>query len=75
MLFPAKHENLERNLLILGSNIISLLKRKDYNIENLFIQLKNAKGIELEQFYNTITFLWLTEIVEVNDFNVYLKAK
>jgi F0F1-type ATP synthase gamma subunit len=75
MLFPAKHENLQKNLLVIGADIISFLKKREYNIEKLFMEIKDIKGIGLEQFYNTITFLWLAEIIEVHEFTLYLKNK
>jgi hypothetical protein len=75
MLFPAKHENLQKNLLVVGADIIAFLKKREYNIEKLFEEIKAVKGIELEHFYNTITFLWLTEVIEVNEFTLYLKNK
>lgn len=73
MLLPTKHENLEKNLLVLGSDIIFILKKEKQNIENLFQKIKNKKSVNIDQFYNALTFLWLAEIIEQDDFNLKLK--
>jgi hypothetical protein len=76
MLIPSKHERLEKNLLVIGVDILALLKKKKtYNIENLFQQFKQCKSINLEQYYNTITFLWLADIVNIDKYNISLKLK
>ena len=75
MFLPTKYERLQKSTIVLGADIIKSLKKKDYNIEDLFMELKKLleKDISLNQYYNTLTFLWLTEIVELNDFTVKLK--
>ena len=41
MLIPSKHEQLEKNLLVIGGDILNILKkRKIWNIETLFQNLK-----------------------------------
>jgi hypothetical protein len=76
MLIPSKHERLEKNLLVLGGDILSILKkRKIWNIENLFQNLKEIKSVNLNQYYNSITFLWLSDIILVDEYNISLKQK
>lgn len=76
MLIPSKHERLEKNLLVIGGDILSILKkRKIWNIEDLFQNLKKVKSINLNQYYNTITFLWLSGIIQVDEYNILLKQK
>jgi len=73
MLIPSKHERLEKNLLVIGGDIISILKKKPYNLENLFQELKKIKSININQYYNAITFLWLSEIIQIDEYNIALK--
>ncbi len=72
MLLPTKYEDLRKNILVLGSDLIFLLKKKNYNIEILFRELKNNKDITLEEYYNTLTFLYCSELISVNDYLITL---
>ncbi|HLP46714.1 MAG TPA: hypothetical protein VK469_12230, partial [Candidatus Kapabacteria bacterium] len=63
MLIPTKYENLNKNLLVAGVDVISHLRKKSYNIEELFQLLKKEKGMNLNQYFNCLTFLWLADIV------------
>ncbi len=74
MFLPNKHENLHKSTIVLGADIINSLKKKDCNIEELFQRLKQ-KDVSLNQYYNTLTFLWLTEIVDLQEFTVKLKGE
>ncbi len=80
MFIPNKHENLQKSTVVLGANVIKSLKKKNYNIEDLFQELKNlfpkeenTEPISLNQYYNTLTFLWLSEIVDLDEFTIKLK--
>lgn len=73
MLIPANYEKLEKNLLVLGADVIALLKKETYNIEDLFIKMKDKKSIGLEQYYNVLTLLWLAEIIELCGYHISLK--
>lgn len=73
MLIPAKYEKLEKNLLVIGADVIALLKKDTYNIEDLFIKMKEKKSIGLEQYYDVLTFLWLAEIIELYEYHIKLK--
>jgi len=75
MLIPTSYENLHKNTLIIGADIIRLLKQKDYNIEALFNEVKKLKSTHLNQFYNTLLFLWLANIIELNEHTLILKTK
>ncbi|OFY22721.1 MAG: hypothetical protein A2W98_05375 [Bacteroidetes bacterium GWF2_33_38] len=73
MLIPTKHENLQQNILVVGAVIITFLKKKSYNIEALFQKIKNGKNVSLDQYYNTLVFLWLSDIIELEEFYIKLK--
>ena len=75
MFNPTKYENLHKSTIIIGADIIKVLSKSTYNIEDLFQKLKNdfGKDISLNQYYNTLTFLWLTDVIELNDFNLKLR--
>lgn len=64
MIVPTKHEKLNKNILVIGANIISILKNNRMDIEALFNKLKKNIEIDLDHFYNTITFLWLIGAVK-----------
>lgn len=76
MLIPSKHEQLEKNILVIGSDILAFFKKKKkWNVESLFQNLKQVKSINLDQFYNTVTFLWLSDIIHVDECNIILNKK
>lgn len=74
MFIPTKHENLNKSTIVLGADIIKSLKKREYNVEDLFQELKKVfeKDMSLNQYYNTLTFLWLTGVIELNEFNLKL---
>jgi hypothetical protein len=75
MLFPTKHENLNNNLLVIGAEVIALLRKKPYNVEELYQMLKKEKGINLDQYFNCLTFLWLADILIQENFVLNLSYR
>lgn len=75
MLIPTKYENLNKNLLVSGADIISHLKKKPYNIEVLFQCMKKEKGMNLNQYFNCLTFLWLADILVLENADLKLVNK
>ncbi|MCD4792029.1 MAG: hypothetical protein K8R54_02255 [Bacteroidales bacterium] len=73
MIIPSKYENLNKNILVIGYKLTRLLKKQSYNIENLYIKIKKEVDISFDTYYDTLTFLWLSEIVDKNEFQIYLK--
>jgi hypothetical protein len=73
MLIPTKHENLEKNILIIWWDILSLIKSRAYNIEKLFQELKKIKSVSLEEYYDTITFLWTSDLIYITNYNILPK--
>lgn len=72
MLIPSKYENINKNLLVLGAKIIQILKKSPYNIEVLFQKIKEESEISVEQYFDAITFLWLSDILITDNFQVSL---
>ncbi|MDD2224749.1 MAG: hypothetical protein PHP97_01125 [Candidatus Shapirobacteria bacterium] len=73
MLLPTKHEILKNNELVIGAKIINLLSKKtSVNITDLFEETVKIDSISLNQFYDTLTFLWLADIVILEKFKVQL---
>ncbi|MBT3207283.1 MAG: hypothetical protein HN704_03160 [Bacteroidetes bacterium] len=73
MIIPSKYENLNKNVFVIGSEIIKLLKTQSYNIEKLYQKIKKKIDISFDTYYDALTFLWLSEIVDKNEFQIYLK--
>lgn len=63
----SKYSDINRNLFVLGVDVLCFLKKRDYRIEQLFQECKKTKNYELNQFLNIITFLWLLELINVNN--------
>jgi hypothetical protein len=74
MLIPSKHEKLDNNVLVLGADLLGLLKRKSYNVESLFQDAKHVKALSLDQYYNTLTFLWSSGLIELQNHQVIIKS-
>lgn len=73
MLIPLKHEKLDTSTIVLGADLLGLLKRKSHNVESLFQDAKRIKALSLDQYYNTLTFLWTSGFVELQHHQVILK--
>lgn len=75
MLIPSKYEDINYNLLVIGYKIIRMLKERSYNIEDLFQKMKDECNINLEQYFNTLTFLWFADIIQINLYQISLLRK
>lgn len=76
MLIPTKHENLNKSTIVLGADVIKSLRKRDFNVEDLFQELKRVfqNDVSLSQYYNTLTFLWLTDVIELTDYHIKLRV-
>lgn len=75
MFKPSQYEDIQKSMIVLGADILYKLKRKNYNIEDLFKEIKDKKEISVNQFLNVITFLWLIDAIDYSNLNVSLKAE
>ena len=67
MILPTKHQNLNKSPLIIGAEILSVLKKNDVSVENLFQKLRVKFDISLELFFDSITFLWLINSINIEN--------
>jgi len=68
-----KHENIQKSTLVVGSEIITYLKKNgSENIEKLFQLFRDNVGMSLNQYHNILTILWLGKIINVKNHRVHL---
>lgn len=73
MLLPTKHEVLDKNILVLGADIVQFLKRNGTSsLDEVYEYLKKKKEISLDKFYDTVLFLWLIGFVDCIDVTLSL---
>lgn len=75
MIIPNKYEDLNKNTLVIGSIVLKKLKDKPSNIEDLYRVIREESAINIDVFFNCITFLWLSEAVELNRYQLSIKKK
>lgn len=66
MILPTKHENLESNTLVLGADILFHLRKDNLTIEELYQKIRLEKNLNLDAFYDTITFLWMIQAIKIH---------
>lgn len=67
MLLPTKHQDLNNNILVIGADILHLLKHEKYTLEEMFQRTNVECNISLEVYFDTLTFLWLINAIEVSN--------
>lgn len=65
MIKPTKHQKLKTNILVIGAEILILLKKEELLIEELFIKTSKKTSIALDMFLDTITYLWLMNFIDI----------
>ncbi|HAK77313.1 MAG TPA: hypothetical protein DCM71_10485 [Runella sp.] len=73
MFKPSQYENIETSTIVLGADILQKLKKKRYNLEDLFNEIRKKKEITVNQFLNSITFLWLVEAIDYSGFTLSVR--
>ena len=73
MFKPSQYENINKSTMVLGADLLQKLKKQSYNIEDLFKELRKKKDININQFMTTVTFLWITDLIDYQDFSITLK--
>jgi hypothetical protein len=67
MILPTKHQNLNKSPLIIGAEKLSILKKREISIENLFQKIRIKFDISLETFFDSIRFHWLINSIKINE--------
>ena len=76
MIEPTKHEQLKQNLLVIGSEIINVVRNSPANIEDIYQKFKiNSSESPLEKLYDALTFLWLLDFITIENGLVSLNIK
>lgn len=73
MLIPTKYENIEKNILVVSSEILKLLKKKSFGVDDLFAEIKKIKQIDFESYFDCLVFLYLADFLEAQNHYVFLK--
>ena len=74
MLLPTKYEDLNYNVLVLGAHTIRYIKKGTNNIEELFAKIKLEHKVDLDLFFDIITFLWLADIIIYKNYSITLRV-
>lgn len=71
MIVPTKHENIETNILVIASKIISFLKQKDFIIEDILSRFKKENEMfSPNKIIDALTFLYCIGVIEIDEFTV-----
>ncbi len=73
MILPTKHQNLSHNYLVVGAEILALIKKKSYTIEELFQKSKDKYKLSLDAYFDIITFLWLVDAINLEQKTLSIK--
>ena len=69
MIIPTKYENLKKNSFVVGYNIILILKEQQLTLLDLHQKLCKLKNLDLDlaELTDTLTFLFLCDIIELDN--------
>lgn len=73
MLIPTKYENIEKNILVVSSEILKLLKKKSFSVDDLFAEIKKLRRIDFESYFDCLVFLYLSDFLEAQNHYISLK--
>lgn len=59
--------------MVVGASVIKLLKKRSYTIEELYQTLQDSNKMNLERFYNILSFLWTVDVIDFDKFSISLK--
>ena len=71
MILPNKYEDLNKTPLIIGKDIILLLRRKkNFHVFDLYAKL--PVNINIDTYFDILTFLFATDIISFNNNIIFL---
>lgn len=72
MVLPSKHEILKKSPLIIGSDILKILKRGPAHTEELYQVMRKKRDIALDTYHDTLTMLWLYDLVKLDNYSIVI---
>jgi hypothetical protein len=75
MILPTKYEKMNDSPLVIGSYALRLLKKKSYDPESLFQELRRERSFSLDQFLDVLTFLRIVEAIDLVGHSVTIKKR
>lgn len=70
MILPNKYENLKNTPLIVGKDIILLLRKKNFRLFDLYSKL--SVKINIDTYFDILTFLYAADLISFNNNIIYL---
>lgn len=74
MIIPSKYDELDSNPMVLGAFILEQLMSQEHNLEEIFQKLKKKHEVTLDRYLDTILFLWMSGLIEVNRYYLRLRT-
>ncbi len=59
--------------MVIGSDILFYIRKEEISIESLYYKIKNNISIDLDLFYDTLTYLWLIDSITISNNKVFKK--
>jgi hypothetical protein len=73
MIFINPESNINKNVAIVGAEILLLLKKRNYIIDSLIEQvIKKNDELNEEIIFDTLTFLYVIDLIKVNEYRISL---
>ena len=66
-----RFENLERNILVLGADILETIRKRTFEVEKLYVYLEQRKTIQRPDYYDALAFLWMIGTITIQDGRIY----
>lgn len=70
MILPNKYEDLKNTPLIVGKDIILLLRKKNFRLFDLYSKL--SVKINIDTYFDILTFLYAADLISFNNNIIYL---
>lgn len=74
MIIPTKHQNLSDNALVLGADILHLLRKENLPVENVIKEIKEIHSVKTDFILDAIVFLWILGALKMET-NLLIRIK
>ena len=77
MILPHPESDLRLNIMVLGADLIELLKGQDFVLVESLLEKFLKKGVKRtpDMFFNSLTFLYSCGMIERKDYKIRLIVK